>query len=53
MGEAGPTARIPSYPRQEAIVKVEGSNLEVLPVRRRPSNPSELLASERMRELTL
>jgi protein-tyrosine kinase len=35
----------------EAIVKVEGMNLEVLGVRGRPSNPSELLGSPRMREL--
>lgn len=35
----------------QAIVKVEGMNLEVLPVRGRPSNPSELLGSPRMREL--
>lgn len=35
----------------EAIVKVEGLNLEVLAVRNRPANPSELLASSRMREL--
>ncbi len=35
----------------EAIVKVEGMNLEVLAVRSRPPNPSELLGSPRMREL--
>jgi capsular exopolysaccharide synthesis family protein len=35
----------------QAIVKVEGMNLEVLAVRGRPSNPSELLSSPRMREL--
>jgi capsular exopolysaccharide synthesis family protein len=35
----------------QAIVKVEGVNLEVLAVRGRPANPSELLASPRMREL--
>ncbi len=34
-----------------AISKVEGTNLDVLPVRSCPSNPSELLASPRMREL--
>ena len=34
-----------------AIIKVEGMNLDVLPVRGRPSNPSELLGSPRMREL--
>lgn len=35
----------------EAIVKVDGMNLDVLAVRGRPSNPSELLGSPRMREL--
>jgi capsular exopolysaccharide synthesis family protein len=35
----------------QAIVKVEGVNLEVLAVRSRPANPSELLASARMREI--
>ena len=35
----------------EAIMKVEGMNLEVLGVRGRPVNPSELLGSKRMREL--
>ena len=35
----------------QALVKVEGINLEVLAVRGRPSNPSELLGSARMREL--
>lgn len=35
----------------QAIVKVEGVNLEVLPVRATPPNPSELLGSNRMREL--
>jgi protein-tyrosine kinase len=34
-----------------AIMKVEGMNLEVLAVRGRPSNPSELLGSPKMREL--
>jgi capsular exopolysaccharide synthesis family protein len=34
-----------------AIIKIEGMNLDVLPVRGRPSNPSELLGSPRMREL--
>jgi capsular exopolysaccharide synthesis family protein len=34
-----------------AILKVEGMNLEVLAVRGKPQNPSELLASPRMREL--
>jgi capsular exopolysaccharide synthesis family protein len=35
----------------QAIIKVEGVNLEVLAVRGRPANPSELLASTRMGEL--
>ncbi len=35
----------------EAIMPVEGVGLDVLPVRSRPANPSELLASEKMREL--
>jgi capsular exopolysaccharide synthesis family protein len=35
----------------QAITKVEGINLEVLGVRARPENPSELLGSERMKEL--
>jgi protein-tyrosine kinase len=35
----------------QAIVKVEGVNLEVLPVRGLPPNPSELLSSSKMREL--
>lgn len=35
----------------EAITKVEGTNLEVLPVRGMPGNPSELLASSQMRAL--
>jgi capsular exopolysaccharide synthesis family protein len=35
----------------DAIVKVEGVNLEVLPVRSRPVNPSELLGSAKMKEL--
>ena len=35
----------------DAIVKVEGVNLDVLPVRSRPVNPSELLGSAKMREL--
>jgi capsular exopolysaccharide synthesis family protein len=34
-----------------AIVKVEGMNLEVLAVRGKPDNPSELLSGPRMREL--
>jgi capsular exopolysaccharide synthesis family protein len=36
---------------EHAIMKVEGANLEVLAVRGRPSNPSELLGSPHMREL--
>jgi capsular exopolysaccharide synthesis family protein len=36
---------------EEALVKLEGVNLEVLAVRSRPANPSELLGSARMREL--
>jgi len=36
---------------EQAIMKVEGMNLEVLAVRGRPSNPSELLSSPKMREL--
>ena len=35
----------------DAIEKAEGMNLEVLAVRSRPANPSELLSSSRMREL--
>jgi capsular exopolysaccharide synthesis family protein len=35
----------------DAVVKVEGLNLEVLGVRMQPPNPSELLASSRMRSL--
>lgn len=35
----------------QAITKVEGVNLEVLGVRAKPENPSELLGSERMKEL--
>jgi capsular exopolysaccharide synthesis family protein len=35
----------------DAIVKLENSNLDVLAVRMQPQNPSELLASPRMREL--
>ena len=36
---------------EDAVVRVEGSELEVLPVRGIPPNPSELLASEGMRKL--
>jgi capsular exopolysaccharide synthesis family protein len=35
----------------DAVIKVEGLNLEVLGVRAQPPNPSELLASTRMRSL--
>jgi protein-tyrosine kinase len=35
----------------DAVMKVEGANFEVLPVRSRPSNPSELLGSPEMRRL--
>ena len=35
----------------EAITEVQGSELQVLPVRSLPLNPSELLASSRMNEL--
>jgi capsular exopolysaccharide synthesis family protein len=38
-------------PLDRALLKVEGTSLEVLPVRITPKNPSELLASERMRAL--
>jgi capsular exopolysaccharide synthesis family protein len=40
-----------STPLDDAIMKVEGMNLEVLAVRGRPPNPSELLGSANMREL--
>ena len=36
---------------EHAVLEVEGTDLEVLPVRSTPSNPSELLASEGMRTL--
>jgi capsular exopolysaccharide synthesis family protein len=36
---------------EDAIVRVDGSELDVLPVRTIPPNPSELLASEGMRKL--
>ena len=36
---------------EQAIVRVEGANLDVLPVRGRPQNPSELLGSPRMVEM--
>jgi capsular exopolysaccharide synthesis family protein len=35
----------------DSVIKVEGLNLEVLGVRAQPANPSELLASTRMRSL--
>lgn len=35
----------------EAVLKLDGVNLDVLPVRTIPSNPSELLASPEMRKL--
>jgi protein-tyrosine kinase len=35
----------------DAVMKVEGANFEVLPVRGRPSNPSELLGSPEMQQL--
>jgi capsular exopolysaccharide synthesis family protein len=36
---------------EDAVVRVEGSQLDVLPVRGIPANPSELLSSEGMRKL--
>jgi capsular exopolysaccharide synthesis family protein len=36
---------------EDAVQRVEGHELEVLPVRGIPQNPSELLASEKMRKL--
>jgi capsular exopolysaccharide synthesis family protein len=36
---------------EDALVRVEGSELDVLPVRAIPANPSELLSSEGMRKL--
>jgi protein-tyrosine kinase len=36
---------------EQAITEVQGCQLEVLPVRSLPSNPSELLASSRMKDL--
>lgn len=36
---------------EDAIIKVDGINLEVLPVRALPPNPSELLASAKMRQV--
>jgi len=35
----------------DAVMKVEGANFETLLVRSRPSNPSELLGSQEMRQL--
>jgi capsular exopolysaccharide synthesis family protein len=37
--------------REDAILRVDGPGLEVLGVRMRPENPSELLAGPRMQEL--
>ncbi len=37
----------------EAIVELPGTNLDVLGVRLKPENPSELLASDRMRDLVI
>lgn len=39
------------FPLDRAVIQVEGTSLSVLPVRRTPSNPSELLGSDRMRAL--
>jgi capsular exopolysaccharide synthesis family protein len=36
---------------EDAVTRVEGAQLDVLPVRSVPPNPSELLASENMRKL--
>lgn len=36
---------------EEAVLRAEGTQLDVLPVRSLPPNPSELLGSPRMREL--
>lgn len=36
---------------EDAVLRVEGSELDVLPVRAIPANPSELLSSEGMRKL--
>jgi protein-tyrosine kinase len=36
---------------QEAVLRADGSDLDVLPVRSIPQNPSELLASDNMRNL--
>lgn len=36
---------------EESVLKLDGVNLDVLPVRSVPSNPSELLASPEMRKL--
>jgi protein-tyrosine kinase len=38
-------------PLEQALLKVDGANLDVLAVRGRPANPSELLSSAAMREL--
>ena len=36
---------------EDSVMRVEGTSLDVLPVRGRPDNPSELLASDAMREM--
>ncbi len=36
---------------EDSVMRVEGTSLDVLPVRGRPDNPSELLASDAMREV--
>ena len=36
---------------EDAIMRADGISLDVLPVRSRPSNPSELLASDAMKEM--
>jgi len=36
---------------EDAVIRVDGTQLDVLPVRALPPNPSELLASARMRQL--
>jgi capsular exopolysaccharide synthesis family protein len=39
------------FPLDRAVIQVEGTSLAVLPVHRTPTNPSELLGSDRMRAL--
>jgi capsular exopolysaccharide synthesis family protein len=36
---------------EQAICKVDGASFDILPVRSRPSNPSELLGSQEMRQV--